>query len=169
MMLIQMHGEPGSGKSTLARALAPCVPAIHLDKDVVMTAIMKARIPREVAGPASYEIIWDLARGLFGQGHSVIVDSPVYWPIIEQRGRGLARELAVSYFMIETVCADSAEIDRRLDTREALATNPRERHDWLATPGTAEPSRQRLTLDSSRPVGAMVELALEYIRGAAGR
>ena len=169
MILIQMHGEPGSGKTTLASALAPRVPAIHLDKDVVMTAIMKTRIPREVAGPASYEAIWDISRSILSQGHSVIVDSPVYWPIIEQNGRGLARELGIAYFMIETRCADPVEIDRRLRDREGLVTNPRQRHDWLATPGTRDPSRDRLTLDSDRPVEEMVERALAYLSGAEGR
>ncbi|MCE7928504.1 MAG: AAA family ATPase [Dehalococcoidia bacterium] len=164
MMLVQMHGEPGSGKTTLARALAPRIPAIHVDKDVVMTGIMKARIPREVAGPASYETIWDLARSFLGQGYSVIVDSPAYWPIIEERGQGLAREVGVEYFLIETRCADNAEIERRLSTRDALPTNPRRRQDWLAAPGTREPSRQRLTLDTLQPVDALVETALDYLR-----
>lgn len=164
MMLIQMHGEPGSGKTTLARALAPRIPAVHLDKDVLMTAIMKVRIPPEVAGPASYEAIWDLARSLLLQGHSVIVDSPAYWPIIEERGQGLAREMGVAYFMIETRCADAAEIERRLATREALPTNPRLRQDWLAAPGTRDPSRQRLTLDTLKPVDSLVALALDYIQ-----
>jgi len=169
MILVQMHGEPGSGKTTLAGALAPRIPAIHLDKDVVMTAIMKTRIPREVAGPASYEAIWDITTSLLGQGHSVIVDSPVYWPVIEQNGRGLARELGIAYFMIETRCADTAEIDRRLREREGLATNPRQRHEWLATPGTRNPSRDRLTVDSSRPIPEMVECAMAYLSGAEGR
>lgn len=167
MMLIQLHGEPGSGKTTLARALAPRVPAIHLDKDVLMTAIMKAGIPRELAGPASYATLWDLAGALLGQGHSVIADCPVYWPVIEENGRGLATRLHVPYVMIETRCDDACEIERRLANREALPTNPRTRHDWLALPGTREPSGHRLVLDGTRPVETLVAEALAYLRRAA--
>ncbi|MGE5595952.1 MAG: AAA family ATPase [Hyphomicrobiales bacterium] len=165
LLLVQMHGEPGSGKTTLARSLAGRLPAIHLDKDVLMSALLKARLPREVAGPASYEVLWDLAASLLGEGHSVIVDSPAYWPIIEARGRGAARGARARYAMIETRC-DPAEVERRLANRERLVSNPRERQDWLAMPGTREPSRERLVLDSARPVEALVEEALAYLQGA---
>lgn len=164
LVLVQMHGDPGSGKTTLARELATHLPAIHLDKDVIGSAILKARIPREVAGPAAYEVLWDMARAVLGQGHSVIVDSPTFWPLIEQRGRGLARDTRVRYAMIETRCDDPAELERRLATRDPLPTNPRERHNWLAIPGTREPGRDRLVLDSRQPVAAMVDAALAYVR-----
>lgn len=163
LLLIQMHGEPGSGKTTLARALAAQLPAVHLDKDVVMTAIMKARIPREVAGPASYETLWDLGRSMIEQGRSVIVDSPAYWPVIEERGRGLAREMGARYVMVETRCNDAEEVDRRLATRERLPTNPTGRHDWLALPGTREPTRERLVLDSTQPVHTLVVEVLTFV------
>lgn len=166
-VVVQMHGEPGSGKTTLSRALAPRIPAVHLDKDVIMSAIVRTRIPAEVAGPASYEATWDLAGSLLEQGHSVVVDCPAYWPVIEERGRGLARNHSALYFLIETRCDDRAEIERRLATRDALLTNPRERIDWLSIPGTREPSRARLTLDSSQPVEGLVECALAYL--ATGR
>jgi predicted kinase len=162
-VVVQMHGEPGSGKTTVARAIAPRIPAVHLDKDVLMSAIVRTRIPAEVAGPASYEVTWDLAESLLQQGHSVVVDCPAYWPVIEERGRGLARNHGAHYFMIETRCDDRSEIERRLATREALLTNPRERIDWLSIPGTREPSRARLTLDTSQPLGALIESALAYL------
>lgn len=168
-ILVQMHGEPGSGKTTLARELAPRLPAVHLDKDIVMTALMKAFIPREVAGPASYEAIWGMSGSLLVQGHSVIVDSPAFWPEIEAKGRGLARDQGASYFMIETRCDDADEIDRRLACREAMASHPKERHDWLAIPGTREPSRERLVLDSRNTVVEMVDAALAYLRTGAKR
>lgn len=164
-LLLQMHGEPGSGKTTLARALAPEIPAIHLDKDVVMTAMIRSRIPAEVSGPLSYETLWAFAASLLEQGHSVIIDSPAYWPEIERSGMRVARESSAAYVMIETACTDGAEIDRRLASREGLETNPRNRQDWLAIPGTREPTvRDRLVLDSRRAVAELVAEALAYIR-----
>jgi predicted kinase len=162
--VIQMHGDPGSGKTTLSRALAPRVPAIHIDKDVVMTAMVHSRIPREVAGPLSYEIIWTFGRSLVEQGHSIIVDSPAFWPQVEGNGRSLASATGAIYAMIEVRCDDTAELDRRLATREALATNPSERHDWLAVPGTRQPTRERLVVDGQRPVSELVCTALAYLR-----
>lgn len=163
-VLVQMHGEPGSGKTTLARALAPEVPAIHLDKDVVMTAMVRARLPREVAGPVSYETLWALSRSLIEAGHSVIVDSPAYWPEVERGGRGVALATSAVYLMIETRCDDHVEIERRLASREVLDTNPKNRHDWLTIPGTRDPMHNRLVLDSRRSVDDLVEDALAYIR-----
>lgn len=161
MMIVQMHGEPGSGKTTLAKALGPRIPAIHIDKDVIASAIMYMGIPKELAGPTSYEVMWDLAKSFLAQGYSVIADSPAFWPIIEQTGHGLARDMGAAYFMIETQCPES-ELDRRLATRERLVSNPEIRYEGTR-PGTREPSRARLILDSTRPVDELVELALEYI------
>jgi len=162
MMILQMHGEPGSGKTTLTKALASRIPAIHLDKDVITSAMMHVHIPKEVGGPASYEVLWDLSRSFLNQGHSVIIDSPAFWAVIEETGRGLAREMDVSYFMIETQCADTDELDRRLATRERLLSNPELRYEGQR-PGTREPSRDRLILDSTRPIEEMVKTALEYL------
>ena len=55
-------------------------------------------------------------------------------------------------------------IDRRLATREGLLTNPTARQDWLAIPGTREPHRTRLVLDTTRPLDLLVDEALRYIR-----
>jgi predicted kinase len=162
-LVVQMHGEPGAGKTTLARALAPRIPAIHIDKDVVMTAMVQSRLPREVAGPLSYETIWALGRSLVEQGYSIIVDSPAYWPQVEGSGRGVASATGASYAMIEVRCANTREIERRLATREGLETNPSERHNWLAIPGTREPTRARLVLDGELPVARLVCQALDYL------
>ena len=162
-LVVQMHGEPGSGKTTLARALAPRIPAVHIDKDVVMTAMVQSRLPREVAGPLSYETIWAVGKSLVEQGYSIIVDSPAYWPQIEGAGRGMASASGATYAMIEVRCADSQEVERRLATRQALETNPSERRDWLAIPGTREPTRDRLVLDGELPVAQLVCQALDYL------
>ncbi len=163
MIVVQMHGEPGSGKTTLARALAPRIPATHVDKDLLMSAIMRSGVPRDIAGPTAYEVVWDLSASLLRQGHSVVIDSPAFWPIIEQRGEQIAEECGARYCMIETICSDHAEVERRLESREALPANPRQRVDWLAMPGTQAPIRPRLTLDTVRPIEELVDIALAYL------
>ena len=167
LYLVQMHGEPGSGKSTLARAIGRDLPAVVLDKDVISSAIIRSGQTLGSTGPAAYECLWALAGSLIEQGHSVVIDSPCYWSLIEERGKGLARRLGVRYAMVETVCTDRLEIDRRLATRRALESNPTARRDWLATPGTREPVTRRLTLDGTRPVDQLAAEAVAYVREAA--
>ena len=68
LFVVQMHGEPGSGKTTLARALAPALPAIDLDKDVISSALIRSGIAQESQGPAAYESLREVARALLTQG-----------------------------------------------------------------------------------------------------
>ncbi len=167
LVLVQMHGEPGSGKSTLARALGPLVPAVVLDKDIVSSGLMRSGLARGAVGAAAYETIWGLTRSLLRQGFSVVVDSPCYWRRIEETGQGIARAAHARYVMVECLCADRAELARRLSEREALESQPHEIIDWLAQPGTTQPSAGRLRLDSTRPLLEIAGEAAAYVRGLA--
>jgi predicted kinase len=168
VIVVQMHGEPGSGKSTLARALAPALAAVVLDKDVIGSALLGSGLARGATGPAAYECLWAVADSLLGQGHSLIVDSPAFWPSIEERGRGLARRFGAAYSMVECFCPDPGEIDRRLALRDGTGTQPTKRLDWLAAPGTRAPSCARLRLDSRRPLAELAGEAAAYVLAANG-
>jgi predicted kinase len=164
-----MHGEPGSGKSTVARALAPRIDAVVLDKDVLKAELLHAGLADPDAGRVAYDLFFAVAADLLAQDRSLILDSPVFWPMVEERSLAVARAAGARYLMIETVCLDGAELARRLATRDALASQPREIRDWLAIPGTIEPSCERLRVDTTHPLGQIVDDAMAYVLANAPR
>lgn len=167
MIIVQMHGEPGSGKSTLARSLGPKLGAVVVDKDLISSGAIRAGVPFAEAGKVAYGALWLLIPSILEQGFSVIIDSPCFWPNIEQRGREIAGRFSASYRMIECTCP-SSEIDRRLATRERLESNPTERGAGAGRPGMYAPSCGRLVLDASRPVEELVAESLAHLRAGSG-
>jgi predicted kinase len=164
LIVVQMHGEPGSGKSTLARALAPRVNAVVLDKDIIKSAILRGGATEQLAGPTAYEVYFDLAEDLVSQGRSIILDNPVFWPRVEERWLALSAAASCPPLLIECVCPDREELVRRLATRNALESNPREPLDLLRHPGAVETVyHPRLTLDTTRPIGELIEAAVGYV------
>jgi predicted kinase len=168
VILVQMHGEPGSGKTALAAALAPRVPALHLDKDIISSALIRAGIAPEVQGPGAYESLRSLAASLVAQGHSVILDSPCYWPAIEESGRALAARFGMPWFMIECQ-SPAAVVEHRLAIRPRLESNPTQRGAGAGRPGMYTPTCERLILDSTRPLESLVSDSLAYLAASLAR
>ena len=167
MIVVQMHGEPGSGKSTLARALAPRIDAVALDKDVIKSALLRVGVGESLSASGAYEVFFGVARDLVRQGRSVILDNPVYWPSVEQHWLELAALAGNEPLLIECVCADRAEIIRRLATRDAGESQPRDPLDLRRHPGSVPTAFQpRLTLDTMRPLSDLVEQAVAYVLSA---
>lgn len=167
-LVVQMHGEPGSGKSTLARALAPRIGAVALDKDVIKSAILRTGTSEAAAGPAAYEVYFDIAGALTAQGHAVILDNPVFWPRVEERWLALARASGSPHVLIECLCDDRTELRRRLAARDGLESHPRRPLELERHPGAvATAFEPRLRLDTLRPLPELVDEALRYISNAA--
>jgi predicted kinase len=80
MFFVQMSGFPGSGKSTLSRLIANRTGAVHIDHDIVKSALLEAikdtSFNVKSAGEISYNIDWSLIEFHLSQGHNVIFDSP---------------------------------------------------------------------------------------------
>lgn len=164
LVVVQMHGEPGSGKSTLASAIGWRLGAVVLDKDVIKAALLRSCVPEREAAAAAYEVYFAQGSALVEQGHSVVLDNPVFWPRVEQRWLELSALAASPNILIECVCRDRAELRRRLATRDALESQPREPLDLRSHPGSAPTKYEpRLTLDTTRPLDELAGMALAYV------
>ena len=164
-IVVQMHGEPGSGKSTLARGIGARLNAVVLDKDVIKAALLRNGIAERDAGSAAYDVYFEQARAIVEQGHSIVLDNPVFWEPVERRWLEIAAFAGSPAILIECVCGDRAELARRLATREALESQPRVALDLRQHPGAmATRFEPRLTLDTTRPLAALVDEAVAYIQ-----
>lgn len=163
-IVVQMHGEPGSGKSTLASAIGRKLDAVVLDKDVIKAALMRSGIEKTEAASGAYEVYFAQAQALVEQGRSLVLDNPVFWPLVEQRWLAVARHASSPAILIECVCSDRDELERRLKTRVALESQPRVPLDLLRHPGAgATAFEPRLTLDTTRPLAGLVTEAVAYV------
>lgn len=163
-IVMQMHGEPGSGKSTLARALGARLGAVVLDKDVIKAALLRCGIAEREAGPGAYDAYFAQARSLVDQGYGVVLDNPVYWEPVERRWLEIAALAGSPAILIECVCTDRDELVRRLATRGALESQPREPLDLRRHPGSVPAQFEpRLTVDTTRALVELVAEALAYI------
>jgi len=161
--LLQMAGAPGSGKSALARLIGQTTGAVVLDKDVLKTAALEAGVEDDQrAGFIAYQAFFALADHLLGQGLSVALDSPSFYESIPARGAAIAQERCVSYYFIECICEDHAELARRLRDRPRLRSNPGE-EALDAEHATVSPPGAYLRIDTTQPLQRCLDLALEYI------
>lgn len=163
-LLIQMHGESGAGKSTVARLLGHELSAVVLDKDLLKNPGHLLGLTSDVSGEYAYDALFALAGDILAQDYSVILDSPTFWPRIEQRGRALADEIGATWLMVEVRCDDASEHRRRLASRDALPWQPREPRSTPLPDGAAEPACERIVIDTLQPLDVVVAEAVDAIR-----
>jgi predicted kinase len=161
-----MHGEPGSGKSTVARELGSRLDAVVIDKDVIKAALLRVGIVEQQAAAGAYEVFFAQARSLVAAGESIVLDNPVYWASVEERWLEISDAADSPRILIECVCPDRSELLRRLTTRDALESQPRTILNPDRHPGIAETLFEpRLVLDTTRPLGEIVDEARTYVAG----
>ena len=164
--LVQMAGESGTGKSTIARAVGRCTGAVVLDKDFIKAPLQDQGLADGEAGRYAYAVFFSIAGSLLDQGHSVILDSPAFYPSIVEHGRDLAAEFGLNYYLIECHCSDAAVHDLRLRTRDRLISQPfllTQVIEQRARPGIVEIGEPHLLLDTAEQLEICLEKALEYL------
>jgi predicted kinase len=88
--LVLMAGLPGAGKTTLASALGRILHWPVIDKDLLKSTLLALQASEELAGPASYELLFAIAEELLvNQRLSLILDSPALYLVNVERARAI--------------------------------------------------------------------------------
>jgi predicted kinase len=160
-----MAGLSGSGKSTLALAIGAKLGWPVLDKDSIKAPLLELGASEDLAGQASYVVMYQLARDLLaGQGFSLVLDTPTSYPRALEAFDQIAREGGAPLKVV--LCeADLATRRERLQTRLSRVSQPT---DIGPKAGDGRISYEHLpagtlTLVTTRPIDELVDEAVQYI------
>jgi predicted kinase len=171
-MLIAMAGLPGAGKSTIAEILAHRLGFPLISVDPIESAILSAGIDSDQpTGLAAYLVADAIADAALTNGVSIIVDAVNAVNPAREQWVELAKKHRETLRFLEVICSDTQVHKERLELRDrnlahipdptwhAVEQSLDEYSDWTGDAATVP----RLTLDSVRPLGEVVEAALKFL------
>ena len=176
--LVLVGGLPGTGKTTVATAVGGQLGAAVLRSDEVRKEL--AGLDRLTAAPApldeglydpsmtaaTYAELLCRARGLLGQGQTVVLDASWRHPSWREEARRLARD--TSSDLVELRCVAPLEVAvERVARRRARGGDPSDASPEVARALAAEEQgwTSATDLDTSQPRAAVVRDAMAVIDG----
>lgn len=168
VFLLQMAGHPGSGKSTLSKRIGKSSNAIVIDRDIIKTSMINSKVAEDLVAGASYDVTYALAEFYLGMGLSVIIDTPCYYEDSLNNGRRIAEKFGARYKYIECRVEDYSIIEKRIYTRERLASQIKdtslERYLNFIDKSVKPSDGNFLVVDTSSEHSYDMELIEEYLR-----
>ena len=171
-MLIAMAGLPGAGKSTIAEVIGNRLGFPVLSVDPIESAILSAGIDSDQpTGLAAYLVAESMADVVLGSGASIIIDAVNAVDPARDQWTRLAAKHGEKLRFIEVICSDEQLHHERLDARtKNLAHLPeptwhqveQSLDEYSAWTGETA-AIPRITLDSVKPLGELVEQALAFL------
>jgi predicted kinase len=176
-----MAGLPGSGKSTLALALGRRLGWPVLDKDSIKSPLLDLGAGEDLAGPASYVLLYEMARDMVaGQQLSLILDSPAAYPEVVARAEAISLEAGGCLRVLLCHARRESRRKRQMERTSKLSQpGPAIRPgDSLAELSATAEDRAlerfshlpptRLELDTEQPLEIVLEEAVAYVKDGRG-
>jgi predicted kinase len=165
--LLLLKGHPATGKSTLAGALSRHLSWPLIDKDAIKDHIYD--IPR--GNVLAYEIMWHLARLQLEIGLSVVIDSPLSYPLAYATGQKMAEEFAVRLLVVETQLHETPwqeRLEHRLQqppTHRVAGWENMQKllRDYDASWRYAIAPEHHLKVDTSQPTDMLVQIVANHL------
>jgi len=166
LTLVLMAGMPGTGKTSLALTLGQTWGWPVIDKDSLKSPLLTGGISSELAGPASYMLMLEIAQDLLVKQHlSVILDSPGRFPFVLERVKAMTEQAGARLKIIQCVAPRQLR-NQRLTGRLARPSQ------WREDAGLSDEEERAmfahlpadtLTLDTSFPLEGCLASAYAYL------
>ncbi len=124
-MLIVFGGLPGTGKSLLSQRVARHLQLTWLRIEAIEAALWRAGVPPSAGtGLGAYAVAHTVAQAQLHLGRGVVVDAVNPVDAARQGWRDLASAQGMPLRVIEIICSDPAEHQRRVENRAPQQDQP---------------------------------------------
>lgn len=178
--LLITTGLVGSGKSALAQALAKRMGLVVISSDITRKRL--AAIPETehrfeefntgIYSPEfsrkTYDAMFSTARSILKEGGSVIIDASFIKSIERRRAKGIAEGIRADFFILEVTLEEGLTRQRLAQRlKQGSVSDGRwqiyQQQQGVLEPVTEVPSRNRVIIDTSRPVDDYIRQVLSNI------